>query len=272
MTTKNAILLIVKQSPGIDYNSLLNKFAASYSNVNSARAALSRSLKDLTVLGLLSKVDNKFYILEKGESEIYTELKNKLMLGLNSLVKEKRPENDIDAIVEKLQIVIERGRQDKDLLKTSKSTLDFSISSLESIQKEVEKKARHTEYISKVFADQINALKELGFSDSVAREFSSANLGVLASIFLEIADPEITIECQNQQVINLIAEKFAKQPRNNTISMPKAATAEIFSAIEQNISVLAGIPVQIFSSALKAQILETKIVLIGSYNDLSKWR
>ena len=51
MTTKNAILLIVKQNNGIDYNSLLNKFSSSYSNINSARAALSRSLKDLISFG-----------------------------------------------------------------------------------------------------------------------------------------------------------------------------------------------------------------------------
>ena len=72
MTTKNAILMIVKQNSGIDYNSLLNKFASSYTNANSARAALSRSLKDLTAFGFLARKGNRFYLLEKGESEIYS--------------------------------------------------------------------------------------------------------------------------------------------------------------------------------------------------------
>ena len=86
MTTKNAILLIVKQNPGIDYNSLLTKFASSYSNANSARAALSRSLKDLTTFGLLRKTDNKYFLMEKGQGEIHSEIKNKLALAHISVV------------------------------------------------------------------------------------------------------------------------------------------------------------------------------------------
>src|SRR3989344_6568228 len=148
MTTKNAILLIVKQNPGIDYNSLLNKFASSYSNANSARAALSRSLKDLTVFAFLSRKENRYYLLDKGEGEIYSEIKNKLVIALNSVMKEKNPVKEIDQIVEKLQILIERGRQDRDLLKTSKSSLDFSISHLEDISGQLEKKVKHLEYLS----------------------------------------------------------------------------------------------------------------------------
>ncbi|MEM4363687.1 MAG: hypothetical protein QXS90_00245, partial [Candidatus Diapherotrites archaeon] len=88
MTTKSAILLIVKQNPGIDYNSMLGKFASSYSNLNSARAALSRSLKDLSALGMIEKKENKFYLLEKGQAEIYSAMKNKLVLNINALLKE----------------------------------------------------------------------------------------------------------------------------------------------------------------------------------------
>src|SRR3989338_4288744 len=128
MTTKNAILLIVKQNHGIDYNSLLTKFASSYSNSNPARAALSRSLKDLTTFGLLRKTDNKYFLMEKGQGEIYSEIKNKLVLALNSVVRGKHPVDDIDSIVQKLQILIERGRQDRDLLKTARSSLDFPVS------------------------------------------------------------------------------------------------------------------------------------------------
>ena len=43
------------QSPGIDYNSLLNKCSANYSNVNSVRAALSRALKDFSIYWRLRK-------------------------------------------------------------------------------------------------------------------------------------------------------------------------------------------------------------------------
>ena len=272
MTSKNAILLIVKQNPGIDYNTLFNKFASSYSNVNSARAALSRSLKDLIVLGLISKVDNKFFILEKGEAEIYSELKSKLMLGLNAIISDKKPENQIDSIVGKLQIIIERGRQDKDLLKTARSTLAFSISDLEAIDKNLERKIRHVEYLSRVFKDQINAFKEMGFKDQHSKQYSKDSLAVLAKIISEVPDNEITVECENLQVIQALSEKFSAKLKNTLFTTPKTSAEPLISAVDENIGILAGTSVRIFSSLLKAEIFSDKIILSGPYLEVSKWR
>jgi hypothetical protein len=272
MTSKNAILLIVKQNPGIDYNSLFNKFASSYSNVNSARAALSRSLKDLLVLGLISKVDNKFFILEKGEAEIYSELKNKLVLGLNAVINDKKPENQIDFIVGRLQIIIERGRQDKDLLKTARSTLAFSVSDLENIDKNLEKKIRHVEYLSRVFKDQIKTFKEMGFNDKHSRQYSKEALDSLVQIISEIPDNEITVECENLQVIQILSEKFSGKIKNNLFVVSKSSARELIKAIDENISILAGTSVKIFSSLLKAEIFSEKIILSGPFQEILKWR
>lgn len=87
MTNKNAVLLIIKQNNGIEYNDLLNKIAATYSNINSARAALSRTVKDITALGLVVRQGDKLFISQKGLTETNKEMKNKLLLKLNETIK-----------------------------------------------------------------------------------------------------------------------------------------------------------------------------------------
>ena len=86
MTAKNSILLIINQSPGIDYNSLLNKIAPNYSNINSARAALSRATKDLIVFGFVVKQRNNFFATDKAGALINSEMKNKLLMRLNQTI------------------------------------------------------------------------------------------------------------------------------------------------------------------------------------------
>src|SRR3989344_3673216 len=108
MTTKNAVLLIIKQFPGIDYNTLVSKIASDYGSVNSARAALSRALKDMNALGLVGKRDNRWVVLEKGTLALNSEMKNKLLFKLNTTVSSARAENEIDSIVEQLSTLIER--------------------------------------------------------------------------------------------------------------------------------------------------------------------
>ena len=76
MTAKNAILLIIKQSPGIDYNSIVAKIASNYGSVNSARAALSRAIKDMNAVGLIEKRDNRLFATEKGQIQIRSEMKS----------------------------------------------------------------------------------------------------------------------------------------------------------------------------------------------------
>src|SRR3989344_672569 len=272
MTTKNAILLIVKQNAGIDYNSLLTKFSSSYSNANSARAALSRSLKDLTTFGLLVKKENKYFLMEKGEGEIYSEIKNKLVLALNSLMNTKRTVDEIDSVVEKLQILIERSRQDRDLLKTSKSSLDFSISELQTVAGDLEKKTKHLEYISKVFSEQINSLKDMGFNDSFSREFSRDSLSKLASIFSSQPENEFMFESQNVVFLESLAEHASSKPKNNSLLVQKDSLKAVLEFVESGKPEFSIQPLNIFSSVLKAELLREKITLSGPYSEVSKWK
>ena len=272
MTTKNAILMIVKQNSGIDYNSLLNKFASSYSNINSARAALSRSLKDLTSFGFLERRGGRFVLLPKGESEIYSAIKNKLVLSLNSSMRQKQPASDIDSIVGKLQILIERAKQDRDLLRTSRTSLDFRISDFEKARVDVEKKARHLEYLSKVLGEQINSLKEMDFYDAHELSFDSAAASRLGLALAALQDAEFTVECSNPQVLPILSEQAQAKPRESAFTLQKAAAAGFVEFLEKNKTAFSEPPITIFSSALKASIHRERLSLLGPFSEVQKWR
>ncbi len=272
MTTKNAILMIVKQSSGIDYNSLLNKFASSYSNINSCRAALSRSLKDLTSFGFLRKEGGRFYLLAKGEAEIYSAVKNKLVLSLNAAMKQKHPSQDIDSIVQKLHILIERGKEDKDLLRTSKTSLDFSISDLEKAKAELEAGLTHLSYLARVFGEQIAALKEMDFYDVHETSLSAESAGRLALALSGLQDSEFTIECRDQPTLALLAEQSGAKPRETSFVLQKVSLPLFLDPMQKNAYSISRFPVTIFSSALKAQFVSGKIILSGPFSEIQKWR
>ena len=272
MTTKNAILMIVKQNNGIDYNSLLNKFASSYSNLNSARAALSRSLKDLTSFGLLERKGGRIFLLTKGEAEIFSAVKNKLVLALNASMRQREPSAEIDSIVQRLQTLIERSKQDKDLLRTSKSSLDFRISDLENVAELAQKRACHLEYLVKVMGEQINALQEMDFYDAQEREMDTQSIILLASLLESLSDTEFTVECRNPQVLSILAEHAGAKPRETAFALQKPLIGGFLTFLLENKSAFSEPAVVIFSSVLKAQFFRGKLLLTGPYSEIQKWR
>jgi len=166
MASKNSMLLIIKQKPGIHYNDVLVKISSEYSNINSARAALSRLVKDLDALGLLRRKGSQLFLTDKGILKIQTEMKNKLILKLNDLVKESNLVNP-EPLVQQLSVLIERAKQDSDLLKVAKSSTSFPVSKLEEINDGIQKRARHLNYLSKVISKQSREMRSMDFRDSV---------------------------------------------------------------------------------------------------------
>ncbi len=166
MTAKNSFLLIIKQFPGIEYNVLLSKISSNYGSVNSARAALSRALKDMNALSWIEKRSNKWFATEKGQTVLNSEMKNKLLFRLNQSVQSKNRAQEIDAIVEQLSVLIERSKNDADLLKAAKNAVRFSIQDLSVLSDEVNARLEQTRYWSEVFQKQIESLRELDFNDS----------------------------------------------------------------------------------------------------------
>ncbi len=264
--------MIVKQSDGIDYNSMLNKFSSSYSNSNSARAALSRSLKDLTTFGYLARKGNRYYLMEKGELEIYSEIKNKLVLALNSTMAQKEPYTQADEIAVKLQVVIERSRQDKSLLKTCKSSLNFNIADLEQVEADLKKNIKHREYISKILSDQVSALKELDFNDCIAVLSDSNSLRLIEKIFFSVQEPELVAECHSKELLAELAGLCAAKLRENSFSFPKEMLRNLISFFLQKSPGTNAPALTIFSSMLKAQFRNGRVFITGPYSELSKWK
>jgi superfamily II helicase len=269
MTQKNNILLIVKQSPGIDYNSLLNKVSSSYGNVNSARAALSRALKDLSAVGMLKRKGNSFFVTEKGAAEINSEMKSKLLIKLNQSMKGKSPVNEINSIVEMLSTLIERSKQDRDLLKAAKGSTEFFISDLSELKSDIDKKIHSLNYLSGVLLQRISSLQELNFNDSNQFKLDHGSKKLLFSVIDKSSATEMAVELLNPALLEKAAKSFNVKAHGNSITLEKASFKKLLSLLEKTPQ-FARNPVTIYLSSLKIRIDPPYFYLTGPFKKLNK--
>ncbi len=269
MTQKNNILLIVKQSPGVDYNSLLNKVSSSYGNVNSARAALSRALKDLSAVGMLKRQRNSFFVTEKGAAEINSEMKNKLLIKLNQSMRGKSPVNEINSIVETLSTLIERSKQDRDLLKAAKGSTEFFISDLAELKGDIDKKIHSLNYLNGVLLQRISSLQELDFNDRRQFKLGPDSKKLLFSVIEESPATELVVELRDLPLLEQAAKKFNAKAHGNSITLEKAGFKELLSLIEKTPQ-FARNPVTIYLPALKIRIDPPYFYLMGPFKKLNQ--
>ena len=166
MTSKNAVLLIISQNPGITYSDLLSKIAPNYSNLNSSRAALSRVLKDAVSFGMVQKKDHQLFLTDKGHSNLKVKMHDKLVLKLNQLMKVRSIESNPGPLVQHLSVLLERSKIDPRLLDNARASVSFSIADLESVHKDVQSHLKQMQYLEQNLSTQINSLKELNFPAS----------------------------------------------------------------------------------------------------------
>ncbi|MDD4049930.1 MAG: hypothetical protein PHX47_02870, partial [Candidatus ainarchaeum sp.] len=105
MALSDSILLQISQKK-TNYNDLLTKMVSNYSSVNSAKAALSRALKNLVAFGEIEKNNDDYFLTEKGRQTIESKLKNKILININDLLEKSRKKSsleDVDEIVKNLQ-------------------------------------------------------------------------------------------------------------------------------------------------------------------------
>ncbi|MBU0662685.1 MAG: hypothetical protein ABH854_01485 [Candidatus Diapherotrites archaeon] len=237
MTTKNSILLIIKQNEGIEYNTLLNKISGNYSNINSAMAALSRALKDLSATGYILRKGNRLYATPRAESLIHSEMKNKLLIRLNSLVNSKNPRHEIDSIVEHMHTVIERSKEDTSLLKAARGSTEFTIRDLENLHASLEGNIKHLSYISGVFNAQISSLKSLDFNDSILLPKNKTSVAQLCTVAQTLGASDFTAETRSEEFLQALANEpsLSAKIKGTTISMPVPLLEQFLSlALEKN--------------------------------------
>ncbi len=166
MTSKNAVLLIVSQNPGITYSDLLSKIAPNYSNLNSSRAALSRVLKDAVSFGMIQKREHQLFLTDKGLANLKVKMHDKLVLKLNQLMKVRSIESNPGPLVQHLSVLLERSKIDPRLLDNARASVNFSIADLESVHKDVQSHLKQMQYLEQNLQNQIQSLKELNFPAS----------------------------------------------------------------------------------------------------------
>ncbi|MBN1941627.1 MAG: hypothetical protein JW772_05625 [Candidatus Diapherotrites archaeon] len=269
MTQRNNFLLIVKQYQGIEYNTLLNRVAPEYGSINSARAALSRTVKDLTALGFLHRQGSKLYVTDKGMYEINSEMKNKLLLRLNSAVNSKNQVSEIDSIVKMLQTLIERSKADNDLLKAARSSSNFVISDLEELRKNTEQKVNQLNYLSKILLNQINSLKKLNFNDSKEFNLNAETIPLLHLMLEQQQSEHIWVECSNKKFMENANIQLQAKQENNSLLLDKNQLKNLilqvleFPQTEKN-------RVKIFLPSIQIQIENPKAYLTAPFKNLKE--
>ncbi len=270
MTAKNAILLIIKQNQGIEYNRLLNRIAANYSSVNSARAALSRALKDLSAFGFVVKRYNNLFVTEKATSQINAEMKNKLLLKLNQAVNSKNNYLAIDSIVEHLHTLIERSKEDKDLLKAAKGGADFYISDLLDVDKKIKSQVKHLNYITNAFEGQIESLKKLDFNDVRKESFNKSTINLIKKTGKKLKAADFLIQSGNQELLKELGNKFNAKPKGNNLLLPTSSLPNFMNSINSEMGLHQPILINLYIGSIRIRIQDSSIYFIGPYSVLNK--
>jgi superfamily II helicase len=258
MTFDNSILLKIKQSNGIQYNDLFNSIISHYNNNNSARAALSRSLKNLEAFGQIKRDDSRIIITDKGLASINIEMKDKLVMKLNEQIK--KPIDNLEELVKLLIIISQRGEIDSDLLKNARDNSSFTITDLEDVRKQIHEKKKSLAKLDSVLANQIIKLKQLEFNDTYSEKISP---NLAKRISNEISG-EIMLEFSDKQLEETIQPEWKKQ---NKIIIQPTDIEKLFLLLEKNpLS-----KVTLYMSGIKAIIYGEKITFYGQYSSVKKF-
>ncbi|GEM_PF-935026 len=234
MASRTSLLLIAKQGKGVEYHALLNKILGDYSNINSARAALSRTLKDLDALGMIRRRGDLIQLTNKGIIRVNMEMKNKLLLKLNTLTREKRAVEDPDEFVKLLSTLIERGKQDRDLLKIARESSSFFISDISALREKIGERAKHYSYLDEVLKKHVASLKEMDFRDSRKTENMKAVKKLALKQSKETKLGEFFIDSQDQKEREKLQKKFNGELKGKSLAVKAEFLPQLFDFIEHS--------------------------------------
>jgi len=269
MTARNSILLIIKQQPGIEYTVLLNKISGNYGSIESARAALSRSIRYLIALGMVVKKGNNLFATGKATALLSKEMQNKLLLKLNELMSSKDIALHFDSVVELLQTLIERSKQDKDLLLAAKGSASFYLPDLDSLQKEIEKRIHSMRYQHSVFLQQIESLKQLDFPDFRQLSWSNAAKKSIFAVAKKMNAKVFTVEFHKEAFMQKAMEKFSVKGKQNELFFEAKQLPKLLEFIEKK-SRLERNTVNLFIAGIKIKIDYPHVFIIAPSKQLEK--
>ncbi len=256
MTFNNSVLLIVKQTPGIEYNDLLSKVSQRYKNPASAKSALARALKDMASFGLIKKEGTRLFVTDKGLASMSIEMKDKLVLRLNEEMK--RPLGNLNEIVRLLIVLSQRGGQDKDLLNNAKENAAFSIEDIEELRRKIRAERKHLKKMSLLLEQQAIKLRELDFNDSAKIPFDEQ---VVTKIGLYCKGQKIIVETKDNDVLSRIPEHWKKQ---GVISVE----GDNIPLLTQLLASMLSMKANLYLPGLKVMLMAGNATIIGAHKTL----
>lgn len=259
MTFNNSILVKIKQNKGMEYNELFNSIVSSYNNQNSARAALSRSLKNLEAFGQIQRKGSQILLTDKGFASINFEMKDKLILRLNDLMK--KPMNDLEEVVRLLLIISQRGENDQDLLKNARDNTTFTITDIENLRREILMRKKMLTKMDALLSKQAQKLKELDFNEIYSEKISFR----LAERISKNVVGEISTEIFDEELIASIPGEWKKQHK---IIITGKDMQKLFSILLENPSSR----VILYLSGAKVILFGEKATFYGPYSLIQKFK
>jgi len=235
MTLLDSILLQINQKK-TTFNELLTKIISNYSSMESARAALSRVIKNLVSFEYIQKTEDFYEITNKGKKIVESKLQDKMLNNINSindLLNKSQPSKSLqylDDIIKNLQIFLERSKEDQMLLKIGKTSATFYVSDLIILKETVEK--RLTNFQS-TLDRQINVLKELNFEDQFVANLDNNAFELIKEVAKENAITELIIDCDKADINSAMLfenhSEFIKKPEN--VFVLKLSSIEILQKL-----------------------------------------
>lgn len=220
MTLADSILLQISQKR-TSFNDLLTRIMPNYSSTASARAALSRAIKNLVAFEHIVKKEDFYEITDKGKKIVESKLKNKMLIIINDLLKKSKATTNLvhlDDIIKNIQIFLERSKEDPTLLMAGKSSATFYISDLDELKESIEKRTSNLNRLGQALDKQILSLKELNFEDMVISNLDSAAFEIIAKLINLYSVTEIIIDCDKDDINSgLLFEnhyEFIRKPDN----------------------------------------------------------
>ncbi|HOZ35884.1 MAG TPA: hypothetical protein PLK55_02775 [archaeon] len=273
MTLMDSILLQINQKK-TSFNELLTRIIPNYSSTESARAALSRVIKNLVSFGYIQKTEDFFEITEKGKKIVESKLQNKMLNNINSindLLQKSQPAKSLqylDDIVRNLQIFLERSKEDTTLLKIGKTSATFYISDLEDIKKNVETRLINFE---QSLDRQIMALKDLNFEDQFIINLDENAFSLIKELSENNNISELVIDCDktdiNSGMLFETHSEFTKKP-DNVFVLKLSDIAILKKLLLSRLDIIMQTRFKVYIKEIVIYLKIGKLYFTGPYNQI----
>jgi hypothetical protein len=197
-------------------------------------------------------------LTNKGLAAINLEMKDKLIIKLNDLMK--KPGTQLDELVRGLVTLSQRSANEPDLLKSAKENAAFTLKDLEDVRKRISEQKVFLEKMDSIISTQIQKLEELNFNDYFEADLNEK----FAKRVVEIIGAEkIAAEVSDEALVKEIRALMQKHPPLSFISAD-------FNQFVELLQKYPSAKVNLYFLGIKVVIHALKARCYGQHKDLKK--